>query len=43
MQSAALKIWGQDIVANIAKAQQMVFERARDNGLAALGQWKKAA
>ena len=43
MQSAALKIWGQDIVANIAKAQQMVFERARDNGQAALGQWKKAA
>jgi len=43
MQSAALKIWGQDIVANVAKAQQMVFERARDNGLAALGQWKKAA
>jgi len=43
MQSAALKIWSQDIVANLAKAQSMVFERAKDNGLAALGQWKRAA
>ena len=43
MQSAALKIWSQDIVNNIAKAQETVFARARDNGLAALGQWKKAA
>jgi fructose-bisphosphate aldolase class I len=43
MQSAALKIWAQDIQKNIAKAQETVFARARDNGLAALGQWKKVA
>ncbi len=43
MQSAALKLWSQDIVNNIASAQQTVFARARDNGLAALGQWKSAA
>jgi fructose-bisphosphate aldolase class I len=43
MQSAALKIWAQDILANIGKAQETVYARARDNGLAALGQWKKAA
>jgi fructose-bisphosphate aldolase class I len=43
MQSAALKIWAQDIHANVAKAQAMVLERARDNGLAALGRWSKAA
>ena len=39
MQSAALKIWSQDLVANVGKAQETVFARARDNGLAALGQW----
>ena len=39
MQSAALKIWSQDLVGNVAKAQETVFARARDNGLAALGQW----
>jgi len=43
MQSAALKLWSQDIVNNIAAAQQAVFARARDNGLAALGQWESAA
>jgi fructose-bisphosphate aldolase class I len=43
MQSAALKIWAQDLVANLGKAQETVFARARDNGLAALGQWSKAA
>jgi fructose-bisphosphate aldolase class I len=42
MQSAALKIWSQDIHANVAKAQAMVLERARDNGMAALGRWSKA-
>jgi len=42
MQSAALKLWSQDIVANVGKAQETVFARARDNGLAALGQWKAA-
>lgn len=39
MQSAALKLWSQDLVANFGKAQETVFARARDNGLAALGQW----
>jgi len=43
MQSAALQTWSQDLVNNIAKAQQTVFARARDNGLAALGQWSRAA
>ena len=42
MQSAALKIWAQDLVGNVRKAQETVYARARDNGLAALGQWKKA-
>jgi len=41
MQSAALKIWSGDIKANIADAQAMVFERARDNGMAALGRWSQ--
>ena len=40
MQSAALKLWSQDLVGNFAAAQQVVYERARDNGLAALGEWK---
>lgn len=39
MQSAALKIWAQDMQANVAEAQKMVALRARENGLAALGQW----
>ena len=43
MQSAAMKLWSQDLVANIGSAQQTVFSRARDNGLAALGQWRKSA
>lgn len=43
MQSAALKLWSQDLVANYARAQQTVYERAKANGLAALGQWKSAA
>jgi fructose-bisphosphate aldolase class I len=43
MQSAALKLWAQDLVGNVAKAQQIVHARARDNGLAALGRWVKAA
>lgn len=43
MQSAALKLWSQDIAKNIAQAQETVYARARDNGLAALGQWKPAA
>ncbi|GAB3729149.1 fructose-bisphosphate aldolase class I [Luteimonas pelagia] len=43
MQSAALKLWSQDIAANIGKAQETVFARARDNGLAAQGKWGQAA
>ncbi len=43
MQQAALKLWSQDMAGNYAQAQQTVYERARDNGLAALGQWSKAA
>lgn len=40
MQSAALNLWSQDLVGNVAKAQETVFARARDNGLATLGQYK---
>jgi fructose-bisphosphate aldolase, class I len=43
MQSAALKLWGKDMQANFAEAQKTVALRAKDNGLAALGQWKKVA
>jgi fructose-bisphosphate aldolase class I len=43
MQQAALHLWAQDMQGNFAAAQKVVVERARDNGLAALGQWKKAA
>lgn len=39
MQQAALKLWGEDMRGNHAKAQKIVAERARENGLAALGQW----
>ena len=42
MQSAALKLWSKDLAGNVGVAQETVFARARDNGLAALGQWKKA-
>jgi fructose-bisphosphate aldolase class I len=41
MQSAALKLWSQDLVGNYGKAQQTVYERAKANGLAALGQWSR--
>jgi len=43
MQSAALKLWSQDLVNNYAGAQETVFARARDNGMAALGKWDRAA
>jgi fructose-bisphosphate aldolase class I len=43
MQSAALKIWSKDIAKNVADAQKTVYARAKDNGLAALGKWTKAA
>src|SRR5690606_8659296 len=41
MQSAALKLWSQDLVGNYDKAQATVYERAKANGLAALGQWSR--
>jgi fructose-bisphosphate aldolase, class I len=40
MQAAALKIWAKDINANVKAAQDTVYARAKDNGLAALGKWK---
>mgnify|MGYP003454780323 FL=1 len=40
MQSAALKIWGADIANNFAEAQKTVYARAKDNGLAAKGEWQ---
>jgi fructose-bisphosphate aldolase class I len=43
MQTAALHAWAKDMQGNFAAAQRIVVERARDNGLAALGQWKQAA
>ena len=43
MQQAALKLWAKDMKANYAEAQKTVALRARENGLAALGQWKSAA
>lgn len=42
MQQAGLKLWGADMQGNHAEAQKTVAARARDNGLAALGQWKNA-
>jgi fructose-bisphosphate aldolase class I len=43
MQSAALKLWAADMQGNFAAAQKIVAQRARENGLAALGRWTKAA
>ena len=43
MQQAELKLWGRDMKANFADAQKTVALRAKENGLAALGQWKNAA
>jgi fructose-bisphosphate aldolase class I len=42
MQSAALQLWAKDMTANFAAAQKIVAQRARENGMAALGKWKKA-
>ncbi|WP_018866236.1 MULTISPECIES: class I fructose-bisphosphate aldolase [unclassified Thioalkalivibrio] len=39
MQQAAMELWGKDMGANFEKAQQTVYERARDNGLAAQGKY----
>ncbi|NLA69370.1 MAG: fructose-bisphosphate aldolase class I [Gammaproteobacteria bacterium] len=41
MQQAALKLWSQDLVGNYDAAQATVYERAKANGLAALGQWTR--
>ena len=43
MQQAALKMWAKDMKTNFADAQKIVAQRARENGLAALGQWQRAA
>ena len=43
MQQAALLAWAKDMKANFGDAQKIVAQRARENGLAALGQWQKAA
>jgi fructose-bisphosphate aldolase class I len=40
MQQAALKLWSQDMTGNWSKAQDTVYARARDNGLAAQGKWE---
>ena len=40
MQQAALKLWAKDMRGNYAEAQKVVAQRARENGLAALGQWQ---
>lgn len=42
MQTAALQLWAKDMSGNFAAAQKIVAQRARDNGMAALGKWKKA-
>ena len=43
MQQAALKLWAKDMQGNFAAAQKTVAQRARANGLAALGQWTRGA
>ncbi len=43
MQQAALKLWSQNRDANFAAAQKIVAQRAKENGLAALGRWTRAA
>lgn len=40
MQQAALAHWAQDPNGNFSAAQAIVLERAKENGLAALGKWK---
>jgi fructose-bisphosphate aldolase class I len=37
----ALNVWSKDLKGNYEKAQKVVHERAKENGEAALGQWKK--
>ena len=43
MQQAALHLWAKDIKGNFAAAQKLVTQRARENGQAALGQWRATA
>ncbi|MDE3141826.1 MAG: fructose-bisphosphate aldolase, partial [Pseudomonadota bacterium] len=43
MQQAALKLWSKDMQGKYAEAQKIVAQRARENGLAALGQWRRGA
>ena len=43
MQQAALKLWSEDMTGNWDKAQATVYDRAKANGLAALGQWERSA
>jgi fructose-bisphosphate aldolase class I len=43
MQAEALALWAKDIKGNVAAAQKIVLERAKENGEAALGRWKKHA
>jgi fructose-bisphosphate aldolase class I len=40
MQSAALQLWSKDLSGNFAKAQATVYERAKANGMAAMGKWE---
>jgi fructose-bisphosphate aldolase class I len=42
MQSAALKLWAQDMSGNWARAQATVAKRAKENGMAALGRWDRS-
>ncbi|SEL71738.1 fructose-bisphosphate aldolase [Pseudoxanthomonas sp. GM95] len=40
MQQTALAHWAKDLDGNFAKAQSIVLERAKENGLAAQGKWE---
>ena len=39
MQQAALQVWAKDTSKNVAEAQKIVHERAKENGQAAQGRW----
>lgn len=39
MQTAALNLWSIDMHGNFSAAQKIVAQRARENGMAALGRW----
>lgn len=41
MQQAALRLWAADMKGNYTESQKTVAQRARENGLAALGQWRR--